>query len=168
MNRLLVTITLAICIFVTALFPKALSSNEKAPNFSLPDLSGKTINLSDYKGKVIFLNFFATWCPPCREEMPSIQSLINKVKDKSSKDHVAVLTIAIDRRGKSAVSKFMNNNNYTFQVLLDPKNEVSRNYGVQFVPTSFIVDKNGSIIEKIIGPRDWASREILERFKKLE
>lgn len=163
MNRILATIALTICISIIMFRPTAIASDGKAPDFSLPDLSGKIINFSDYKGKVIFLNFFATWCPPCREEMPSIEKLY-----KGSKPlNLTVLTVAIDKKGIGPVSRFIEENKYTFKVLLDPKNKAADKYEVKFVPTSFIIDRKGEIVDKIIGGRDWADPEMLDKFRKL-
>lgn len=163
MKKLSATILLTILVFITAFRPPAISSNSKAPNFSLPDLSGKIINLSDYKGKTIFLNFFATWCPPCREEMPSIEKLYKQ----SSPLNLTVLTVAIDKKGIGPVSRFIEENKYTFKVLLDPKNKAADKYEVKFVPTSFIINRKGEIVDKVVGGRDWADPEMLDKFRKL-
>src|SRR3989338_5916455 len=125
----------------------ALEGSKMAADFNLPDLSGKIVKLSDYKGKVVFLHFWATWCPPCRGEMPYLQALYVKLKAKKFE----ILAVAMDREGKRVVEPFIKKGKYTFKVLLDPKGVVSSPYAIVGIPTTFILDRNGRIVDKIVG-----------------
>lgn len=129
-----------------------------AADFSLPDLAGRTIKLSDFKGKVVFLNFFATWCPPCRAEMPSIQALFKKIRalPTGQGNKFEILTISIDQTGAAAVKAFVEKGGYTFKVLLDPGGRVASQYGVVNIPATFIINTKGWIVDRIIGSTDWA------------
>ena len=129
---------------------------------TLPDLSGRQVSLSDFKGKILFVNFWATWCPPCREEMPSMQKLHTRLKDKD------FLIVAIDLQESAApVKKFLNEYELTFMTLLDSKGETGPLFGINSIPTTLIMDKNGMIIGVAIGPRDWASKKSIALFEHL-
>ena len=136
---------------------------ERAPDFELPAFSGKSVKLSDYRGEVVLLNIWASWCPPCREEMPSMETLYNRLKDRRFK----MLAVSIDRNGEEAVGPFIAKYGLTFPVLLDPDSKTYRLYGLTGVPETFIVDQNGVIIQKIIGPQDWVKKEWLEYFDRI-
>jgi len=133
-----------------------IEGGSKAPNFYLEDLKGKKLELKNFKGKVVFLNFWATWCGPCKEEMPSIEILYQQFKEKN----FVFLTISVDYEGKKPVKEFIEKQRYTFPVLLDPKCEILDLYGVKGIPTTIIIDKNGKMVGKAIGPRNWKSPEI--------
>ena len=134
-----------------------------APNFTFPDLTGKKVSLSDYKGRVVFLNIWATWCPPCVDEMPSMEKLYKKFKG----DQFEILAVSIDGEGRKAVVPFMRRLNLTFPALLDRKGKIKNIYRVTGIPESFIIDKNGIIIKKIIGPLDWSKPEVSRFFEEL-
>lgn len=134
-----------------------------APDFSLPDLNGKMVRLSDYKGKAILLNIWATWCPPCVQEMPSMEKLHQELKN----ENFAIVAVSIDSSGPQVVSPFMKNHNLSFLTLLDTKGIVKNLYHTTGVPESLIIDKSGNIVEKIIGPRDWATPEAIKYFRDL-
>ncbi len=134
-----------------------------AQDFGLPNLRGDHVKLSDYRGKVVFLNIWATWCPPCREEMPSMESLYQRLKGRDFE----ILAVSIDRDGEKVVRPFAAKYGLTFPVLLDPDSKTYRLYGLTGVPESFIVDKNGSVIHKIIGPQDWMKKEWLDYFARI-
>jgi len=136
---------------------QSIQVHPKAPDFRLEDLEGKKIGLKDFKGKVVFLNFWATWCNPCKEEMISIERLHQKFKGKDS----IFLTISVDFEGRKPVKEFIDKKNYTFIVLLDPKYEVLDLYKVQRIPTTFIIDKTGKILGQATGPRNWDSPEAI-------
>jgi len=125
-----------------------------APSFSLPDLQGKTLSFSDLKGKLLLINFWATWCPPCREEMPAFERLQQKFRDKG----VAVIGIAIDE-DKAVVKQFLDTAKTHFQILHDPELKVHDEYKVFSYPTTFLVDQQGVIRQYWIGPQDWDGDE---------
>lgn len=134
-----------------------------APGFELPTLSGGKVNLSEYRGKVVFINFWATWCGTCKVEMPSMEKLYQRFKEHGFE----MLTISVDK-DQGLIAPFMKEYELTFPVLLDPNSEVAKkDYKTTGVPETFIVDRDGIIRYKAIGPRDWATDEMLESFTQL-
>ena len=133
-----------------------IKGNKKAPDFSLKDLNGKEVEIRQFKGKVVFLNFWATWCGPCKEEMPGMQALHQQLKEKN----FVMLTISVDYEGIKPVQEFMSKQQYTFPVLLDPKGETLDLFEVKGIPTTFLIDKKGKMLGKAIGPRNWKSIEV--------
>ena len=118
----------------------------KAINFKLKDLDGKELSLSDLKGKKIFLNFWATWCPPCKSEMPEIEKLYQETKNSD------LIIVAVEiGEPLSTVKPFINNNKYNFKVLLDSDQSVASKYDISAIPTSYFIDKNGYIVSKNLG-----------------
>jgi peroxiredoxin len=136
---------------------QVLKRNEKAPNFRLEGLSGRKIELKEFKGKIVFLNFWATWCVPCKEEMPSMEALYQQFKEKD----FLFLGISVDYGGLKPVKEYIEKHRYTFPVLIDSKCEVLGLYDVKGIPTTFIIDKKGRMIGKAIGPRNWKSQEVI-------
>ena len=134
-----------------------------APGFSLDGLSGRRVELKQFKGKVVFLTFWATWCGPCKEEMPSIEVLHQQFKGKD----FVVLTVAVDLEGEIPVEKFIAKHDYTFYVLVDSKSEILDLYGVEGIPMTFLIDKQGRIVGKALGPRNWKSPEALSLINQL-
>ena len=131
-------------------------------NFTLEDLNGKKVSLSDYKGKAVMLNFWATWCPPCRREMPSMEKLYSKI----NKAGFEILAVNI-QEDKKTVSDFVSKNKYTFPVLLDTEAEAASIYQIRTIPTTFLVDKKGYLRAVFNGSREWDEKNILDLFKKL-
>ena len=129
------------------------SADKIAPDFTLTDMDGQQVSLSQFRGKVVILNFWATWCPPCREEMPSMEKLYRDYKDKG----LVMLAVNVDDNGRKAVEKMLHKTPYTFPILLDNKQVAQKTYGVFRFPESFIIDRNGVVVEKIIGGRNWLS-----------
>ncbi len=122
-----------------------------APDFSTVNIHGDKVTLSQYRGKVVILNFWATWCPPCREEMPSMEALHKAFADKG----LVMLAVNVEENGKDAVTSFLQKSPYSFPILLDEDARIQNTYKVFRFPESFIIDKNGVVVEKIIGGRDW-------------
>jgi peroxiredoxin len=133
-----------------------IKGDKKAPDFSLKDLNGKKVGLKQFKGKIILLNFWATWCSPCKEEMPGLEVLHQKFKGKN----FVLLAISVDYGGFKPVQEFINKQHYTFSVLLDPKCEALDLFEIKGIPTTFIIDKKGRMVGRAIGPRDWKSPEV--------
>lgn len=133
-----------------------IKGDKKAPDFSLKDLTGKKVEIKDYKGKIIFLNFWATWCVPCKEEMPSLEVLHERFKGEK----FVLLTVSVDYEGLKVVHGFLDKHSYTFPVLLDPNGETLDLFEVKGIPTTFIIDKKGRVIGRALGPRDWRSPEV--------
>jgi len=136
---------------------------KKAPEFGLDGLGGRRVELKNFKGKVIFLTFWATWCGPCKQELPLVEALHRQFKGKD----FVVLTIAVDLEGAIPVEKFIAKHGYTFYVLVDPKNEVLDRYRVQGIPMTFLIDKKGRIVGKALGPRNWKSPEAISLLTQL-
>ena len=134
-----------------------------APNFILPDLKGEMINLADYRCKVVLLNIWATWCPPCVEEMPSMEMLYQAMKDEDFE----LLAVSIDEIGIEAIIPFMEKHKLNFTVLTDPKGTIKYKYQTTGVPESFIINKKGVIVNKVIGPMNWATPDAIRYFREL-
>ena len=133
------------------------SGNPVAPDFTLPDTDGNQVRLADLRGKVVLLNFWATWCPPCREEMPSMQSLWQAL----SEDAFVMLAVNV---GEDDDDVFAFANEFpeplTFPILMDKNSALLRDYPVIGLPTSFIIDKEGNMAYKTVGGREWDHPEV--------
>lgn len=122
------------------------SDPEKAIDFTLKDLNGNKVSLSDFKGKNVYLNFFATWCPPCRAEMPDIEKVYQKYKDKD------FVVLAVDLgEDKDTVKSFIEKNKYNFKVVLDSDQSVAEKYNISAIPVSVFIDKKGNVVAKKVG-----------------
>lgn len=127
-----------------------------APDFTLKDLNGKEYTLSSFKGKVVFVNFWATWCKTCKEEMPSMQILYSYLKERNAP--FEMLAISVDRvTTQDEIEPFVHSLNLTFPILLDPWGKTDGKYKLTGVPETYIVDQEGKVAEKVIGPRDWTT-----------
>lgn len=135
-----------------------IQGNKKAPDFSLQDLDGKKIELKQFKGKVILLNFWATWCHPCREEMTSLEALHQQFQGKK----FVLLTISVDYEGAKTVQAFVKKHHYTFPVLLDPKGKTLDLFGVRGIPATYLISKKGIMVGRAVGPRDWNCPEVID------
>ncbi len=135
----------------------------RAPNFKLPDLNGKMMSLTDYRGRVVLLNIWATWCAPCVEEMPSMEKLHQELKDEK----FVILAVSIDEPGAEVVRPFMKKHKLNFPALIDSAGILTQLYRTSGVPESFIIDKQGRILEEIIGPRNWFAPGALSYFRSL-
>ena len=127
----------------------------EALDFTLPDLEGRPERLREFRGKLVLLNFWATWCTPCLHEMPSMERLYQTFKQTK----FVLLAVSTDQQGAQAAGPFAQNLKLTFPILLDSAAEVSRQYGVRGLPTSYLIDADGRIIGAAIGGRDWSSTE---------
>ena len=123
------------------------SNNAKAPDFNLKDQYGVTHSLENYKGKVIFLNFWATWCPPCKKEMPDIENIYKEYGE--NKKNVVILGVNSEKENE--VKKFLKDKGYTFPTVIDENSEVMRKYFIQAFPTSFVIDKEGNVYGYVMG-----------------
>ena len=134
-----------------------------APHFSFPTLGGKTVGLDDYQGKYLLVNFWATWCGPCKVEMPSLESLHEKFKDRD----LTVVAVSNDVFGEKVVKPYIEAQNLTFTIGLDPKLEVSNQFGVVSLPTTFLIDPQGKIIGVLNGAENWMDPQTLVYFDQL-
>jgi len=121
-----------------------------APGFALKDSSGRLWRLSALRGKLVFVNFWASWCPPCRYEMPEMEALHRSLAD----EEFQLVTILYNDDPETAL-RYVRENGFTFPVLLDPDGVAARAYGITGVPETYIVDPEGILRDKVIGPRNW-------------
>jgi thiol-disulfide isomerase/thioredoxin len=134
------------------------AENKPAPDLLLAAMDGSPLKLSELKGKVVLLNFWATWCPPCREEVPSMVKLNSKMAGKPFQ----MLAVSIDEGGKPAVESFLKSTGQSLPAYTDPTNKAAKTYGITGVPETFIIDRNGIIVKKVIGPLEWDRQEVTE------
>jgi thiol-disulfide isomerase/thioredoxin len=131
-------------------------------DFSLPLTNGRVQKLSELKGKVVFLNFWATWCGPCRSEMPSMETLYRRFKDSG----LEILAVNCAEEAGD-VKAFMENYKLSFPTALDESGAVSRQYGIRAIPATYILDREGGIILKVTGSLDWDTPKIVAAFEEL-
>lgn len=125
-----------------------------APDFELKTLEGETVRLSDYVGKKVILNFWATWCPPCKEEVPHMQKVYKEYKNKG----VEILAVNVTNKdkGEEAVAQFVKGHGLTFEVLLDEEGFVGSTYQVLTLPTTYMIDTKGNMVDIVKGPMNEA------------
>jgi cytochrome c biogenesis protein CcmG, thiol:disulfide interchange protein DsbE len=131
-----------------------------APDFTVKD-DTRAVSLHDLKGKIVVLNFWATWCPPCVEEMPSLVALQSKLKD-----HVTVLAVSVDV-DESAYKKFLKDHGVNLLTVRDPDQKSNSLYGTFKYPETYVIDRDGVVRRKFIGPVDWTSPDIVQYLSKL-
>jgi thiol-disulfide isomerase/thioredoxin len=131
-------------------------------DFTLPFLDGANFTLSQQRGKVVFLNFWATWCPPCRDEMPSMEAVYQKLKNRGFE------MIAVNlREPKEQISSFMTQYKLTFPAVLDARGRTGARYNVRAIPTTYIIDRRGLIVSRLEGSIYWDSPRIIAAFEAL-
>ena len=163
---LCVTMTLfLVCVVVLPVWGQhpAPEVDHVVPDFTLPDLAGNAVSLSKYKGQVVLLNFWATWCPPCRLEMPTMEKAYQKYRDQG----FAVVAVSVDAGPESAVRHFLEELDLSFQVLLDPDMETLRMFRSFSLPTTIIIDRQGFIRSREMGYRDWSDAESTKLLQRL-
>lgn len=139
---------------------------DEAPNFRLRDLDGNLTSLSQFRGKVVLLNFWATWCGPCRVEMPAMEQLYRSL----SRREFQILAVSTDSQGVAVTRPFQQKIGLTFPILHDTDMEVGMTYGARSLPMTLMVDRQGVVRQKIFGARDWDSpeaRELIQMLMKL-
>ena len=147
-----------VAIVVGQTLPEQTKVRAEQRDFTLETLGGQTVSLSDYKGKVIVLNFFATWCPPCKAEMPHLQAF-----HEQAPEDIVLLGVNLTKRddGIQVLEQFLHDYEVTYPVLLDKQDEVGDLYGVLSIPTTYIVDQQGRLVERIVGPVDEVGLETI-------
>ena len=152
--------------------PAGPMTGKEAPDFELPSIGGGMVKLSDHKGKLVFVNIWATWCAPCRDEMPSMERLYQKLKGPNFE----MIAISDDEEGKTAVDPFAKELGLTFPILLDPeKNDsndykpdgVAKRYMITGVPETYLIREDGLVILHLVGPTEWDRPEIVNVLKQL-
>ena len=134
-----------------------------APDFLVSTLDGRQVRLSDYRGHVVFLNFWATWCGPCKVEMPAMERLYREFRQNG----FSVLAVSTDPEGAEVTGPYRDALGLTFSIGHDPEMVVGRLYGVRTLPLTFLVDRNGVITHQIFGARDWTSADARNSIKTL-
>ena len=143
-----------------------LKETTAAPDFSVQTLEGTSVSLSDYNGKVVLLNLWATWCPPCRQEMPSMQELYDDLSGRG----FTILAVAAPNPPRETVEKIkshISENDFTFPVLLDTEYKVNSTYGTGSIPTSWVIDTDGNLVARLVGATDWTEEPIITAFEEL-
>jgi thiol-disulfide isomerase/thioredoxin len=166
MKRILCLLALIALVAVTACNRKESATsarqteateNQPAPDVLVNSLDGgTTLKLSELKGKVVLLNFWASWCPPCREEIPSMVKLNSAMAGKPFQ----MVAISIDEGGKPAIEAFFKTSGHVLPAYTDPDNRAAKAYGITGVPETFIIDKKGIIAKKVIGPLAWDRADV--------
>jgi peroxiredoxin len=133
-----------------------------APDFTLTSLDGKVVRLSDLRGKIVFINIWATWCPPCKEEIPSMARFYSKMKNEG----VEILAISEDR-DENALIDFVKKQGLKFPIFLDPEKKIYNLYKATGVPETHLIDKSGIIKKTWIGPFNWIDPTHINNVKKL-
>jgi len=156
------------CLALCALVPGLNAADLKVwtggppPPLALRDLDGRPHRLSDYRGRVVLINFWATWCAPCRDEMPSIQQLKQKLAGKP----FTVLAVNLDEP-ESRVRKFLSEMKVDFTVLLDPERKVARAWDARILPASFVIGPDGRIRYSLVGEINWDHEHVVSRVSGL-
>lgn len=137
----------------------------RAPTFTLPNLQGQPVSLGEQKGKVVLLNFWATWCKDCVSEMPELEKLYQRFRSQG----LSLLAIALDKEGQPAVEAFLKNKylSLSYPILLDPAGLVPRSYRLSWVPVTIVIGRDGTIVENILGARPWGSEEVMNSFEQV-
>jgi len=133
-----------------------------APAFSLPDLDGRTVSSKEFAGKVAVLSFGATWCDSCTSELKSLENLQARFPND-----VAVYFVAMDGRGDKDVKPFMEKHGFRVHTLIDPKMAVAREHGIRWIPVTVVVDRQGVLVGRAIGPREWDGKQAVELVQSL-
>lgn len=140
-----------------------LQVGDAAPNFRLDGAFGGVGEISDMRGRVVILNFWATWCAPCIAEMPSLQTLYRKFED----DDFEIVAVSLDKEGAPVVKQFAERHRLTFAMVVDPRGTTEESYRLMGVPETYVIDKDGIIIERVLGPRDWNDDATIRKFADL-
>lgn len=160
-SGLFLSFLIVLCV-VSFGFSRPARAVSKAPDFSLKSVNGKTYRLSAYRGKPVLLNFWATWCPDCRAELPSLVAMAGRFEGK-----LQVISVSIDS-SEGRLKEYLKAHPLPFPVLSDPKREVAFDqYAVFGIPATFFIDKNGNLVKRVFGSKDWTSPRMAGKIEKL-
>jgi len=142
--------------------PHPVDIGESAPDFTLPALTQGPLSLHDFGRQVVVLNFWATWCPPCVEETPGLEKFAEQMRPQG----VTVMGVSVDQDG-AALQAFAAEQHLSFPILRDPNQSVANRYGTFKFPETYIIDQDGRVAEKLIGPVDWQDPRIITFVQEL-
>ncbi len=142
---------------------KLIKEGDRAPAFELTSVDHRQINLPDYRGRVVLVHFWATWCPPCVEEMPNLERLYRMLSGRDFE----ILAVSVDEGGEDAVRSFLKKSPASFPVLLNPGGSVAGQYGTFKFPETYVVDRQGVVRYKVIGAMDWTKPETITALRRL-
>ena len=151
MKRFTISLSVIIALFFFVASAYALDNGSKVPNFTLTDLSGKNVSLSDYKGKVVVLNFWASWCPPCKAEMPEFNEVDREFKKSGDTVLLAINMTDGRRETKKKVETFISEQKYKMRVLLDSEGKASNLFDIRYLPTTYVIDAEGTVTGQLVG-----------------
>ena len=144
------------------------TAGRPAPEFSATSLAGEPVELTSYRGKVVLVNVWATWCAPCREEMPSMERLYNQVRSQPGGEDFEILAVSVDVGvSTSALEAFGEEFGLTFPIVHDPAGEIQNIYQTTGVPESFVIGRDGIIYKRIAGATTWDAPQYLELIRRL-
>jgi cytochrome c biogenesis protein CcmG/thiol:disulfide interchange protein DsbE len=146
----------------TPLRETVVTVGDRAPDFSIKADNGRTYTRADFGGKLLILNFWATWCPPCREELPSLDALQRTLGSKG----LVVLAVSVDKDEK-VYRDFLAANKVAVTTARDPSQDINREYGTVQFPESYIIDRNGRVVEKIISSTNWMDEQMVSHVQSL-
>jgi thiol-disulfide isomerase/thioredoxin len=167
MKKILLSLFVSVLIIISlsqATF--AIEVGSPVSDFELADLNGKSVKLSDYKGKTVVINFWATWCPPCKKEMPDFDLLDKELKKSNQAVLLAVNMTDGKRDTKSKVESFIMENNYGMRVLLDTEGKAAKLYDIKWLPTTVVVDPKGKLHWQIFG--ETTKEAVLKAIKEIK
>jgi peroxiredoxin len=141
----------------------AIPAKPKAPSFKLENMDGEIITLDQYKGRPVIINFWATWCPPCREELPSMNRAWEKIKNED----IAMVAINVGE-DEDTIFAFMGDYPINFDLLLDTTGEIIGQWPIKGLPTTFVLDAEGRLVYRAIGGREWDAEDLLDNVRALK
>lgn len=141
---------------------EGIREGDDATGLSLPDESGQEVHLDQLRGKLVLLNFWATWCPPCIWEIPHFNKLVQQISDP----RFVLLGVSVDERGGASINEFRKRVPINFTVLLDPKGESASKYGTYELPQSFLIDPQGKVVKIYRGPREWGDPKVVSEIRQ--
>lgn len=164
MLRIGICLLLAVFVYViyAAIHQRVVVAGDDAPKFSVQTDSGRRIGLPDFGGKLLVLNFWASWCPPCVAETPSLEEFAREYGPRG----VVVLGISSDTK-QDRYKKFLQRFGVSFETAMDPSADISASYGTFQIPETYIIDRNGRVLEKVISNQNWMDPEFLARIQRM-
>src|SRR4051812_17694173 len=162
-QAILALMMVAFCVALyTSLHETVVNAGDKAPNFSITSDNGKTITARDFGGKLLLLNFWATWCPPCVEEVPGLNELARQLGPKG----LVILGVSEDK-DENAYKQFLARFSVVFPTARQPGADIKHDYGTIQIPESYLIDRNGKVLEKFISSQPWASPQMIQHVQSL-